>query len=228
MALQKQEQASLLSDYNTSSTYSLAYTEIIANIRFSLDAAQKQPQAIVLASPTSEHEPGLTATNLAIAAAQNGLPALLVDANLQTPHIQQRFGMGQTSGLSDLLASFNKESQQIEQYVRPTFLPELSLLSAGTLSLSSQETSRLLMRHIDEAIQALKAYMAARYPGLSLLILHGTPVLTGLNTSLLAAHADQTYLLITKGQTTRTQARNALRHLERTHTSVAGTILLDV
>lgn len=226
MALQKQEQASLLSNYNTNATYSLAYTELFANIRFSLDKAQ--PQAILLTAPTGESNPGLTATNLAIVAAQNGLPTLLVDASLQSPSIHQRFDIGQVNGLSDLLSAFDKQSQQVEQYIRSTFLPELSLLSTGTLSLSNQEASRLFMRHMAKTIQTLKAYMAARYPGSSLLILHGTPVLTGLEAALIAAEVDRTYLLITKRQTTRTQARNALRHLERTHTTVAGTILLDV
>ncbi|GHO43133.1 CpsD/CapB family tyrosine-protein kinase [Ktedonospora formicarum] len=225
MGLQDQEQFSLLSDYDTNSDYNRAYQALFANIRFALDKQKGSQHVILLAAPTPEREPGLVAANLAIASSQNGVPTLLVDANLSTPSLARRFGLEQDKGLSDLLATGDED---LMSYIQPTFLPELSLLQAGRQTNSAAEISRLLMSRLAEILQAAQAFMARQSPHPSLLILHSPPVLSGIDASLLAEQAEQSYLLITKERTTQAQARQARKLLEQTTTRVRGTILLDV
>lgn len=228
MGLQEQEQHSLLSDYDTKSAYSVAYNTLFANIRFALNEDQGLQHTILLAAPTQEHTPGLVATNLAIAAAQNGIPALLVDADLSAPCLHRRLGLGLSKGLSDLLVAGGVSAEGFDNYVQPTFLPDLLLISGGEHTLAPPQASNLLMTQLAEMVQSMKTYLAKHYTHLSLLILHSPPILNGIEASIIAAQAEQTYLLITRQRTSQAQAKRALKQLERTGTRIAGTILLDV
>src|SRR5579859_7223053 len=104
MAIPPQEQVSLLTDYDAGSVYTAAYHELYANIRFNWDT-QKQQHTVLITTPTFYAGHAAAAANIGIAAAQNGVPTIVIDADVQHPSLQQRFGIGETLGLSDLLAS---------------------------------------------------------------------------------------------------------------------------
>lgn len=232
MSIRSQEQVALLTDYDADSVYSAAYHTLYANVRFNwkhegTEEATAQQHTLLLATPNASTEQATVAANLAIAAAQSGMPTILVDADLHTPGLAQRFGLGKTAGLSDLLASDADvlTPQVIAQHLSTTFIPRLRLLGAGT---SSGETAPMLAANFEEVFQAIRHFLQETENKPSLVIFHSRPVLAGPDASLIAAHTEQTVLTIAKGRTTRKQAKQAQEQLERVYAHLVGVVLLNV
>src|SRR5258708_14848785 len=125
------EQVALLTDYDADSAYSVAYHKLYANIRVNWDSEQSRQLTILFATPTTYTGQAAVAANVAIIAAQNGTPAIVVDADLHASSLQQRFGVGDNIGLSELLAAKTINTQIVEAHLSSTFVPGLRLLSAG-------------------------------------------------------------------------------------------------
>jgi capsular exopolysaccharide synthesis family protein len=221
------EQVTLLTDYDTTSQYTLAYQNLFTNIRFDWGQDNAKQHTITFATPTEHSSWTTVAANIAIAAAQNGVPTILVDADLHNPTLQQRFGTQEQQGLSELLSEDAATSQSISQSLSKTFIPNLSLLSAGSPPHPSIEISRLLSARLPNVIDRLRQYLETNDSRPSLIILHSPPMSRGADASLISSIVDQTFLLIIMGQTKRTQARKAQQQLERAHAKLAGVILLD-
>lgn len=229
MGIQENEQIALLSDYDTDSAYAIAYQTLYNNIRFSWDSKQMQ-HAIMLAAPVAYPGQATATANVAIAAAQNGVPTILVDADLHTPSLQQRFGIQHASGLLDLLSSETITAESITTHISETFTPGLRLLCAGTASttLSASKASQLLSTKLTELLACLRDFLAQAEKKPSLIIFNSPPVLASSDASLISALVDQTFLVITAAYTTRTQARQAQDQLQRARGNIAGIIMLDV
>jgi capsular exopolysaccharide synthesis family protein len=87
------------------------------------------------------------ACNLAIACAASDDRVLVIDANVRRPGLQRVFGISESVGLADCLAG----QASLGDVVRPTNVPNLSVLTAGTPGnrmmperLSSETMTRLL------------------------------------------------------------------------------------
>jgi len=225
------EQVALLSDYDADSAYSKAFQTLYANIRFSQPGEQTptRQHALLFTTPVASPGYAAAAANVAIAAAQNGIPTILADAALIDPHstpLGQRFGIAEKIGLSDILQSGSASTPQtIKSCLRQTFIPGLSLLCAGSAPLSSLDASRLLSTQLTHVLADLRRCLAENEPGL--IIFHGPPVLDGIEAALIASLVDQTYLILTSGRSTRQQAKRAQEQLERANTKLTGVILLD-
>src|SRR5437763_3205739 len=113
MGNRSNEQHVLLTDYDTDTAYSEAYHTLFANIRLNWDSTSTKQHTLLLTTPTAHAEQAAAVANVAIAAAQSSIPTLLVDANLRTPGLQQRFGLAICPGLSDLLAEESISPQKI-------------------------------------------------------------------------------------------------------------------
>src|SRR5947209_11010819 len=87
-----QEQYVLLTDYDARTAYSEAYHTLFANIRLNWDSDATRQHTLLVTTPAAYVEQAAAVANVAIAAAQSGIPTLLVDADLRTPGLQQRFG----------------------------------------------------------------------------------------------------------------------------------------
>jgi len=223
-----QEQVALLTDYDPDSAYSIAYHTIYTNICFNWNIEQHKQYAVLLTSPAAPQRGAAAAANIAIAAAQNGTPAILVDADLHNPGLQQRFGIGEGSGLSELLAAGMITPQQIKQHLHRLFIPNLYLLYAGKALQQSHEVSRLLSAKLEEILASLRQILNETESKPGMIIFNSPPVLSGIDASLIASHVDSTFLLITSGRTTRTQAKRAQEQLQRAHARLTGMIMLDV
>jgi len=106
MGNQSKEQYALLTDYDLNTSYSEALHTLFANIRFTWETNTSQPShvhTLLLTSVSEYAEQAAAAANLAIVAAQSDYKTILVDADLRTPSLQQRFGLDKNVGLSDLL-----------------------------------------------------------------------------------------------------------------------------
>lgn len=237
MSIRSQEQVALLTDYDADSAYSAAYHTLYANMRFNWRDEQtavqpaQTPQAIpphtlLLTTPNAYIGQATVTANVAIAAAQSGTPTILVDADLHSPGLGQRFGLGKVAGLSDLLtADANTLTPQlIVQHLCPTFIPGLRLLDAGN---ASSQTTPTLAARFEEIFQALCGFLQETENKPSLIIFHSPPVLAGPDAALIAAYTGQTLLTITQGHTTRKQAKQAQEQLERVHAQLVGVVLLN-
>jgi Mrp family chromosome partitioning ATPase len=166
--------------------------------------------------------------NIAIAAAQSGTQTILVDADLRRPGLHEYFGASSTPGLSDWLASGQSMHEEIvTSFLNKTFIPDMHLLSAGTIPLQSQEINRLLSTKLAALVTALRQHLAEVDSRPGMIIFHGPPVLMGIDASLIGALVERTFLMIVAGHTTRTQARLAQEQLRRAHAMLAGSILLN-
>jgi Mrp family chromosome partitioning ATPase len=227
VTISSQVQVALLTDYDTNSAYSMAYQRLYASIRLNWDSEQVHQQTVLLATPTAYHGQATAAANIAIASAQSGTPTILVDANLRTPSLQQRFGTGEHAGLSDLLQTEHISSQHFDACLSPTFVPELRLLGAGKARLSLQEINLLFATRLRNVVEGLRHYLAEAESRPGMIIFHSAPILTDIEATSLSTLVEQTFLLIVAGQTTRAQARRAQEQLQRVHARLVGAILLD-
>jgi Mrp family chromosome partitioning ATPase len=221
-----QEHVTLLTDYDPASAYAVAYQELYTNIRFSWDHLQTQP-TVLLATPSASPGHSAVAANVAIAAAQNGVQTVLVDADLPSPTLHLRFGIGEQRGLSELLSNPITSPQESMTYLNKTFIPNLFLLCAGK-SLSTQESSRLLSSGLEHTLSSLQDALHTTNQQTSLVIFNSPPILQGLDATLISAQVNQTFLFLVAGHTTRTQTRRAYTSLERAQAKLAGLVMIDV
>jgi Mrp family chromosome partitioning ATPase len=223
-----QEQLTLLTDYDPDSAYSVAYQTVYANVRFNWDSERSKHYAIAISTPAPYRGQAAVAANVAIAAAQSTTPVILVDADLQTQSLQQRFGVGENVGLSDLLTKETISQQTITSYLHKVFVPGLYLLCAGGVLAQAQKRSRLLSTKLHEVLVSLRQFLADTESGPGIIIVHSPPVLAGIEATQIGALVDQTFLAIVARHTTRTQALRALEQLQRAKVPVAGTITLNI
>lgn len=231
MGIRSHKQHALLTDYDSNTAYSEAYHTLFANIRFAWESTppgHPRVRTLLLATPSVYSDQAIVAANLSIAAAQSSACTILVDADLRAPSLQQRFGLEQRPGLSDLLQHQGEPltAQRVADCLQATFVPGLQVLGAGTPT--EQSAALLHSPKLEEVISCLRDKLlteAESRPGI--VIFHSPPVLTGADASLISALVDQTVLTITVGRTTRVQAKQAQEQLQRAHAKLAGIIMLD-
>ena len=235
MGTRSNEQYILLTDYDIHSAYSEAYRTLYANICLDwhsnhAQAPQSQPQpaqchTLLLTTPSASTEYAAVAANLAIVAAQSGTQTILVDANLRAPHLQQRFGLTKSAGLSELLMKESVSPQEVASSLQTTFVPGLRLLGAGIAT--EQAVNLMLSPKLEAVINSICCLLEETETKTSIVIFHGPPVLSGADTSLIGAHVEGTFLTITPDHTTRSQAKQAQEQLEHAHVKLAGIIISD-
>ena len=225
MSIRSQEQVALLTDYDPHSAYSNAYYSLYAAIRSRWDSEQHRQYTLLLATPVAFPEFAAVAANVAIAAAQSGTPTILVDANMHTPGLQQRFGLPKSAGLAELLHAETVTTQDIGASLQQTFVPNLHLLGAGN---ASEGVPVLLSTKLHDVVGCIREYLAESETKPGMIIFHCAPILSGPDASLISAEVMQTLLTIATRRTTRTQSKQAQEQLQGIHSSLGGIVVLDV
>ena len=87
-------------------------------------------RSVLVTSAAAGEGKSCVAANLAIALAEMGRSTLLVDADLREPHLHDLFAQEREPGLSNLLGG----DPAGKEVIRPTTVPGLSLVAAGTVS----------------------------------------------------------------------------------------------
>jgi protein-tyrosine kinase len=94
-------------------------------------------RALAICSATEDTGRSFIAANLATAMAQIGVKTAIVDANLRSPQIADLFRLdADRLGLGDYLADLDVS---VDAIIRPTALPFLSVVTAGSLQANPQE-----------------------------------------------------------------------------------------
>lgn len=233
MGSRSQERYALLTDYETTTAYAQAFYTLFANIRFHWEnegpsarqgSAPAHIHTLLVTSASAYKDQATVAANLAIVAAQSGAETILVDADLRAPGMRQRFGFSAGGGLGDLLEEGEITPERIAACLRPTFVPGLRVLGAGTAS--AQGSTLLLSTRLERVVHSLRELLAGSEKQSGVALFHSAPVLSGADASLIGALTDQTVLAVIMGQTTRAQARQAQEQLAQAHIGLAGVIML--
>jgi polysaccharide biosynthesis transport protein len=206
-----------------------SYRELSAGVRFLLlahgrreeppadgeKATKPKGRAILMASATAGDGKSSTAANLAVAAARVGLRTLLVDADLRRPTVAKRFGLGRTTGLSDLLL----RGDDLKDHVVSVGIDNLRVLPAGTIPPNPNE---LLA---SPAMRLLEEEILRRVD----LVIYDSPAVLAVPDALeLGRHVDVAIVVGRAGATGRRHLAAAMERLEQVGTDVAGSVLNGV
>lgn len=226
------EQHTLLTDVNAKSAYGKAFSTLFANIRFlweSDTSESAQAHTLLITTPVHYGDSVSIPANLAIMAAQSGAHTILVDANLRASGLQQRFGLGKSEGLSELLQHEGITPEMLAAHLQPTFVPRLHLLGAGAAA--SEGATPLFSPALKEIVDGLYQHVLScgeseKTP--RIVLFHSPPVLDGADASLLGALVEHTVLTIALKHTTQAQVKQAQEQLQQSKAHLAGTVLVHL
>ncbi len=170
------------------------------------------PRVLMVASAMLGEGKTTVAVNLALAFAESGARALVVDTDLRRGRLNRLFGFRKAPGLSNVL----RGEIPLEQAVRATFKNNLSVVNAGKPVTGSTD---LL------ASDAFAASMAALRESHDIIVLDTPPVLGLAETSVLQRHVDGVLLVIADNGTPKSSIQAAIEILRGRGANVLGFIL---
>jgi polysaccharide biosynthesis transport protein len=191
-----------------------AYRSLRTALQFS--TSQGAPKRLLITSTTRDEGKSTTALALAINFAQMGQQVLLVDADMRNPSLHNLLGITNDAGLSNFLST----ERRAEALIRPTAVPNLSVLTAGPPPPNPVDllTGPKLMSLLDKSSEF----------GIGHVIIDGPPVL-GIADSIVLGNQLQEILFIVRAGTTRKASiRDALRRLRLAGLTPRGVVLTQV
>lgn len=170
------------------------------------------PKVIMVTSALPQEGKTTTSMNTALVLAQKGVRVLLIDADLRRPSIHKIMGWGPRSGLSNVLTG----SATLKQTIQPSFLPNLSILPAGTPPPNPAELlASTNMRDVLEELRGQYDHIVVDTP----------PTLSVTDAVVLSPRADAIVLVIRSGQTTKQALRRSRDILTQVNAKVSGVLL---
>jgi chain length determinant protein tyrosine kinase EpsG len=176
--------------------------------------AETRRNALAVVSPGQSEGRSFIAANLAIVFSQLGERTLLVDADLRNPRQQKLFKIGQSGGLSGMLAGRNGA----EAIARISPLPGLSVLPAGAVPPNPQE---LIGRPVfAELLQTL-------IQNFDVVIVDTPGASTHAEALTIAVGTSSALVLARKNRSSVRDLATLARSLEQTRTTLVGSVLND-
>lgn len=169
-------------------------------------------RSLVVTSATPKEGKSTVAAYLAQVAAQAGQKVLLVDADLQHPHLHVRFGLPNNKGLAEILTQELDLNEAIQQ---TTSEENLFVLTAGQVPPNpTRLLSSKFMRNFVERSQA----------NFDLVVYDTTHLLGRLDANLLASQLDGVVLVVGLGKILRPSLKQALEESKAARVSVLGVV----
>ena len=187
-----------------------AYRSLRTNLVFSKGASRIQ--TFVLTSTSPGDGKSFTAANLAISIAQHKSNTLLIDADLRRGVLHNTFGVPKEPGFTNYLAN----SVTLSQIVNETLIPNLSLVSCGSLLPNPSELlgSHQMKRFIDEVKRKF-----------DIVIFDSPPLNAATDAIVIGTQVDSAIVVIRAGVTNRNIARQKLDLFKNVPAKVLGVIL---
>ncbi|WGZ95602.1 MAG: polysaccharide biosynthesis tyrosine autokinase [Candidatus Thiothrix putei] len=176
---------------------------------------QKRPKIINITSTDASEGKSSTSINLATTFAQSGANVLLIDADLRRPTLHKHFGVDNIKGLGNYLAGLD----ELEGLIRPTFIPELHIISSGPITPHSVE---LLS---SERMTQLINYAEQNDSRFDVIIIDSPPVMGMADALLISNRVHATLLVVACNQTRRRPLHAAFERLKQARTNMVGVIL---
>jgi capsular exopolysaccharide synthesis family protein len=176
-----------------------------------LSALEPLPKIVVLTSPQSSEGKSTVAANLAATVALGDRRTLLIDCDLRHPSLHLIYGLRNTDGLAEIL----RGGATLESCLRPSGVPNLDVITAGTATGNPPELLG------GAALPALLATVAEDY---DTVFLDATPLVNLSDAAILARLADGVLLVVASDRTRQPELQQALRTLEQTGANVLGLV----
>ncbi|MFC4103173.1 CpsD/CapB family tyrosine-protein kinase [Paenibacillus xanthanilyticus] len=196
---------------NPSSPNYESYRTLRTNIQFS---SVNIPTKVIMVTSSQKGEgKTMTASNLAVAYAQDGKRVLLVDTDLRNPSLHHVFSLTNRAGLSSVLA--NQAGWQ--EVIRDTGVENLSILTSGPIPPNPSEllgSSRM---------QGLMDDLKDRY---DIIIADTTSVLAVTDSLVLSPLCDGVVLVVAAGKVEKDFVKKAKANLEHVNARILGLVLI--
>ena len=181
-------------------------------LRTSLLLSSGEPiKSVVVTSSVEDEGKTTTAINIAVSFAQLEKKVLLVDADLRKPKVHTMLGIDNSVGLSVYLSR-----QTLQENIRGTKMPNLSVLSAGPLP---PNPSELL------SSRSMKDFLEHATNHFDIVVFDSAPLITVTDTTILSALVDGTVLVVKSGKTTVDIAKRGLKVLMDANIKILGAVL---
>ncbi len=200
----------LISHSNPKSPISEAYRVLRTNIQYS--SIDKPIKTILVTSSGPSEGKTTTIANMAITFAQSGSKVLLIDADLRKPRVHKIFGIFNRNGLSNLLATHGK----ISDFVCSTDIPNLSILSCGTIP---PNPSELL------ASNSMKTFISDMRESFDMVLIDAPPVGAVTDAAILATVVDGTVIVASSGIVATYALERAKELLDKVNARIIGVVL---
>ncbi|MEP6688395.1 MAG: polysaccharide biosynthesis tyrosine autokinase [Gemmatimonadales bacterium] len=194
--------------------------EAFRNLRTSLiwSDGGEALKTLVVTSATPGEGKTMTAANLAVTLAYDGLRVLLVDCDIRRPRVHGMFRVPRAPGLMEMLTTTAKPNTPPPQAIRETAIAGLFVLTCGALpsnaaNLLSGTRMRVLLQELREQFD--------------MIVLDTPPVLATADAGIVASLTDGVLLVVRAGATDRNAAQRACQHLGNVGARVIGTVLND-
>ncbi|NML43758.1 polysaccharide biosynthesis tyrosine autokinase [Ramlibacter sp. G-1-2-2] len=174
-----------------------------------LDASSNR---IIITGATPGVGKSFVSANLAALLASTGKRVLLIDADLRKGHLNQYFGITRAGGLSEMVIG----SMTLDEVVRKNLLPNLDLITTGTLPPNPAEIM---------TSNTLAAALESLSPRYDLVIIDTPPVLVAADTPSIAAHAGTLLLVARAGETQMGELHECSKRLTHAGKGVTGVLL---
>lgn len=207
----------LVTFHNPNSPAAEAYRGLRTSI--TLLEPEHTPRVLVATSAMPGEGKSVSASNLAVALAQQGTRTLLIDADLRQSGLHRLFRIGREPGLTDLLLG----RADLEEVMREVAVSQhgvpLHVLVAGA---APPHPSELLG---SARMQDLLGRLRDEY---EIVILDAPPLQLVTDAAVLGAFADSTLLIARAGTTHKRLLAEAVAELHRLNISVGGVVVNDL
>lgn len=198
-----------------------AFRSLNTNVRFLLAAAPADPvntdrgRVLLMSSADPKEGKSSVAANLAVAASRVGLKVALIDGDIRHPVLAGLFGMGDSTGLSDLLAS----GEPVHDYMLDVGVPNLMVLPGGQ---TPPNPAELL------ASPGMRAIVDDLTSAYDLVLIDSSPVMRVADSLELVRYADLVLLVSRSGVSHWRHVQAVPDRVRKVGGVVAGVVLNDV
>lgn len=189
-----------------------AYRTLRTNLLFS--AAVKSMQRVVVTSAGPGEGKSTTASNVAVAFAQQGHRVALVDCDLRRPRLSEVFGIPREPGLTNVLIGGAASGAALHR----TKVEMLTVVPSGTIPPNPAE---LL------GSAGMEQFLSELQRDFDLVVIDTPPLLVASDASIVGRGADGVILVVRAGRTDRTSVQMAAQQLGSVGARIIGTVLND-
>lgn len=204
------ERHPLITDIGTHAPRAEAFRVLRTNLQF-VDVDNPSKVFAVTSAVPGEGKTS-TSINLAIALAQAGHRALLINGDLRRPRLEERLGLESAVGLTSVLVGRIDAPSAVQSHERSG----LDVLGSGPIPPNPAE---LLQSH---AMSELLKNLRDEY---DMILIDAPPLLPVTDAALLAAHADGALIIARHGRTTRDQLHACLERLHAVDAQAVGVVI---
>jgi capsular exopolysaccharide synthesis family protein len=193
-----------------------SFAEAFKSLRtaFLLAAPERAPRHVVVTSCEPLDGKSTVITNLAIALTQLGRSVVIVDADLRRPRVHKLFGITNDVGLSSFLSG----NAEVEEIVRETGIPGLSVVTSGPVPPNPSEL--LASKALESFMERLNGQAPFDH-----VFFDSPPLLQMADAVLLANRMDATILVAREGRTVHQALASGVRRLRQSRAMILGAVL---